>query len=155
MKKGKGAAAALCVCFVFTAAFAASGTPGGQTDPLVTLSYLNGSYTKQVKDMVDQTVTARKAEMEQSLRNILAGQGGGGAPSSGTFTAARGAWSAWRRAGRGWERGRVRSCCASAPPPVPGRTAWASSTPPRARCWAADRPWRSTTCTWSPSAPGR
>ena len=87
MKKWKIAAAALCVCFLFTAAFAASGTPGGQTDPLVTLSYLNGSYTKQVKDMVDQTVTARKAEMEQSLRNILAGQGGGGAPSSsGTFT---------------------------------------------------------------------
>ena len=86
MKKWKIAAAALCVCFLFTAAFAASGTPGGQTDPLVTLSYLNGSYTKQVKDMVDQTVTARKAEMEQSLRNILAGQGGGGVPSSGTFT---------------------------------------------------------------------
>ena len=134
MKKWKIAAAALCVCFLFTAAFAASGTPGGQTDPLVTLSYLNGSYTKQVKDMVDQTVTARKAEMEQSLRNILAGQGGGGAPSSsGTFTVVTLA------------QGQS----------LVGRTAWALSTPPRALCWAADRPWRSTTCTWSPSAPGR
>ena len=137
MKKWKIAAAALCVCFLFTAAFAASGTPGGQTDPLVTLSYLNGSYTKQVKDMVDQTVTARKAEMEQSLRNILAGQGGGGVPSSsGTFTV-------------------VTLAQGQSLVGEVGRTAWASSTPPRARCWAADRPWRSTTCTWSPSAPGR
>ena len=88
MKKWKVAAAALCVCFLFTAAFAASGTPGGQTDPLVTLSYLNDTYTKQVKDMVDQTVSQRKAEMEQSLKNILAGQGGTGTGtvSSGAFT---------------------------------------------------------------------
>ena len=81
MKKWKIAAAALCLCFLFTAAYAANATPGGQTDPLVTLSYLNGTYTRQVKDLVDQTVTARKAEMEQALRNILAGQGGTSAPS--------------------------------------------------------------------------
>ena len=85
MKKWKIAAAALCVCFLFTAAYAAAGSPGGQTDPLVTLSYLNGAYTRQVKDMVDQTVTARRAEMEQSLKNILAGQGGTAA-SSGVFS---------------------------------------------------------------------
>mgnify|MGYP006922401283 CR=1 FL=1 len=53
---------------MFTAAYAANATPGGQTDPLVTLSYLNGTYTRQVKDLVDQTVTARKAEMEQAPR---------------------------------------------------------------------------------------
>mgnify|MGYP001099224792 CR=1 FL=1 len=81
MKKWKIAAAALCLCFLFTAAYAANATPGGQTDPLVTLSYLNGTYTRQVKDLVDQTVTARKAEMEQALRNILAGQGGTSTPS--------------------------------------------------------------------------
>ena len=85
MKKWKIAAAALCVCFLFTAAYAAAGSPGSQTDPLVTLSYLNGAYTKQVKDMVDQAVTARKGEMEQSLKNILAGQGAA-APSSGLFS---------------------------------------------------------------------
>ena len=86
MKTWKIAAAALCVCFLFTAAYAAGTSPGSQTDPLVTLSYLNGTYTKQVKDMVDQTVTARKAEMEQSLKSILSGQGGASAPSAGAFT---------------------------------------------------------------------
>lgn len=84
MKKWKLAAAALCVCFLFTAAYAANAAPGGQTDPLVTLSYLNGTYTRQVKDLVDQTVTARKAEMEQSLKSILAGQGGASTPSAGS-----------------------------------------------------------------------
>ncbi len=84
MKKWKLAAAALCVCFLFTAAYAANAAPGGQADPLVTLSYLNGAYTRQVKDMVDQAVTARKGEMEQSLKNILAGQGGTAAPSGGS-----------------------------------------------------------------------
>ncbi len=74
MKKLKIAAAMLCVCFLFTAAYAANA--GGQTDPLVTLSYLSGTYTQQVKTMVDESVTARRTEMEQSLRNILAGNGG-------------------------------------------------------------------------------
>ena len=88
MKKWKIAAAALCVCFLFTAAYAANAGAGGQNDPLITLSYLNGTYTQQVKTMVDQTVTARKAEMEQSLRDILAGQGGSAAVpgGSGVFT---------------------------------------------------------------------
>ena len=80
MKKVKIAAAAACVCFLFTAAYAASA--GGPDDPLVTLSYLNGTFTSQVKDMVDQTVNQRKAEMEQSLNSILAGHGGG-TPSTG------------------------------------------------------------------------
>lgn len=85
MKKWKIAAAALCVCFLFTAAYAAAGDPGSQADPLVTLSYLNGAYTGQVKALVDQTVNERKAEMEQSLKNILAGQGGAASSSSGVF----------------------------------------------------------------------
>ena len=76
MKTLKIAMAALCVCFLFTAAYAANATPGGQDDPLVTLSYLSGTYTRQVQDMVDQAVTQRKAEMEQSLKNSLAGNGG-------------------------------------------------------------------------------
>ncbi len=83
MKKLKIAAVFLCVCFLFTAAYAANANPGGQDDPLVTLSYLNGTYTQQVKSMVDQTVNERKAEMEQSLRNVLAGNGGTTAPTAG------------------------------------------------------------------------
>lgn len=81
MKKWKIAAAAMCVCVLFTAAYAANA--GGQADPLITLSYLNGPFTSQVRTMVDQTVSSRKAEMEQSLRDILAGHGGS-APSAGT-----------------------------------------------------------------------
>lgn len=81
MKKLKIAVAALCVCVLFTAAYAAS--VGGQNDPLITLSYLNGTFTKQVESMVDQTVNERKAEMERSLRDILAGQGGTTVPSDG------------------------------------------------------------------------
>jgi len=84
MKNLKIAAAVLCVCFLFTAAYAANSSPGSQGDPLVTLSYLNGTYTQQVKDMVDQTVTARQAEMEQSLKDILAG--GGTSTGNGVFT---------------------------------------------------------------------
>ena len=86
MKKWKIAAAALCVCFLFTAAYAANAAPGSQTDPLVTLSYLNGAFTNQVKSMVDQTVNDRQAEMEQSLNSILAGASSGAAPAgSGVF----------------------------------------------------------------------
>ena len=73
----KIAAAVLCVCFLFTAAYAANaGGPGGQTDPLVTLSYLSGTFTQQVKTMVDEAVNSRKTEMEQDLKNILAGNSG-------------------------------------------------------------------------------
>ena len=49
MKKWKIAAAALCLCFLFTAAYAANATPGGQTDPLVTLSYLNADTYDDVE----------------------------------------------------------------------------------------------------------
>lgn len=84
MKKWKIGLAALCVCFLFTAAYAANAAPGSQTDPLVTLSYLNGTFTTQVKTMVDQTVNERQAELEQSLKNILAGNGAAAAlPSAG------------------------------------------------------------------------
>lgn len=84
MKKLKIAAAALCVCFLFTVAYAANA--GSQTDPLVTLSYLNGTYTTQVKAMVDQAVTERRVEMEQSLRSVLAGGGGTTSNGNSVFT---------------------------------------------------------------------
>ena len=71
MKKWKIALAAVCVCFVITVAYAANA--GGADDPLVTRSYLNGPFLKQVETMVDQTVDARKAELEAAAQ----GQGGG------------------------------------------------------------------------------
>lgn len=70
MKKWKIALAAACVCFVITMAYAANA--GGQNDPLVTKSYLDGPFMQQVRALVDQTVDARKAELERA-----AGQNGG------------------------------------------------------------------------------
>ena len=69
MKKWKIAAAAVCVCLLFTAAYAAGA--GSANDPLVTLSYLNTTFSKQVQGMVDQTVDQRRAEMEDALAKVL------------------------------------------------------------------------------------
>ncbi len=82
MKKWKIAACAACVCFLLTVAYAANA--GGAGDPLVTLSYLNTTFTKQVEAMVDQTVDERKAEMEQALAKVL--EQGGPAGSGNVFT---------------------------------------------------------------------
>ena len=71
MKKWKIALAAACVCFVVTVAYAANAGAGGQTDPLVTKSYLDGPFMQQVQSLVDETVDARKEELEQA-----AGQSG-------------------------------------------------------------------------------
>ena len=70
MKKWKIALAAACVCFLLTAAYAA--TAGGSDDPLITKSYLDGPFLAQVQSLVDQAVNGRKEELE----NIL-DQGGG------------------------------------------------------------------------------
>ena len=83
MKKLKIAAAAACICFLFTVAYAANA--GSANDPLVTLSYLTNTFSKQVQTMVDQAVDARKTEMEQDLAKVLA-QGGGGSASGNVFT---------------------------------------------------------------------
>ena len=66
MKKWKIALAVVCVCFVVTVAYAANANAGGQTDPLVTKSYLDGPFMQQVRTLVNQTVDARKAELEQA-----------------------------------------------------------------------------------------
>lgn len=81
MKKWKIAAAAVCVCLLFTVAYAAGA--GSANDPLVTLSYLNNTFSQKVQTMVNDTVDARKAEMEQALAKVL-GQGGNG--SGNVFT---------------------------------------------------------------------
>ena len=76
MKKWKIAAAAACVCFLLTVGYAANaGTAGSSSDPLVTLSYLNNTFAKQVQTMVNDAVTAWKAELEQALNAAAAGNG--------------------------------------------------------------------------------
>ena len=79
MKKWKIALAAVCVCFLFSVAYAA--TAGSADDPLITKSYLDGPFLEQVKTLVDQTVDARKAELEQA-----AGQNSSGAAAGNVFT---------------------------------------------------------------------
>ena len=64
MKKWKIVLTAACVCFLLTVAYAANA--GSANDPLVTKSYLDGPFLKQVQALVDQTVDARKAELEQA-----------------------------------------------------------------------------------------
>ena len=82
MKKWKIAAAAICVCALLTAAYAANA--GSAADPLITLSYLNTTFSKQVQAMVDQTVSQRKTEMEDALEKVLSQ--GGNTGSGNVFT---------------------------------------------------------------------
>lgn len=83
MKKWKIAAAAACVCFLLTVAYAANA--GGTNDPLVTLSYLNNTFRMQVQTMVNETVDARKGEMEDALAKVLE-QGGTGTAGGNVFS---------------------------------------------------------------------
>lgn len=73
MKKWKMAVTAVCVCVLLTTAYAANA--GSANDPLVTMSYLSGTFAKQVQTMVDQAVSQRKTEMEQALDKLLANGG--------------------------------------------------------------------------------
>ena len=82
MKKWKIARAAACVCFLFTAAYAAN--TGSHTDPLVTKSYLDGPFLEQVQSLVDETVDGRKTELEQALAGVLE-QGGSGTSGGNVF----------------------------------------------------------------------
>ena len=70
MKKWKIALAAVCICFLFSVAYAA--TAGGADDPLITKSYLDGPFLERVQAMVEQAVAERKTELEDVLS-----QGGG------------------------------------------------------------------------------
>ena len=82
MKKWKIALAAACVCFLFTAAYAANA--GGADDPLVTKSYLDGPFLEQVRSLVDETVDARKEELEEALAK--APEQSGGTAAGNVFT---------------------------------------------------------------------
>lgn len=83
MKKWKIAAVAACICVLLTVAYAANA--GSANDPLVTLSYLNNTFSRQVQTMVDQTVDRRKAELEDALAKVLA-QGGSTGANGNVFT---------------------------------------------------------------------
>ena len=73
MKKWKIALAAVCVCFLFSVAYAA--TAGSADDPLITKSYLDGPFLEQVRSLVDQTVAGRKAELEEMLEEAVRNAG--------------------------------------------------------------------------------
>ena len=70
MKKWKIALAAVCICFLFSVAYAANA--GGADDPLITKSYLDGPFLERVQSMVEQAVKEQKTELEDVLS-----QGGG------------------------------------------------------------------------------
>ena len=53
--------------------FAAAAEPGSQSDPLVTLSYLNDTYLAQVLDKVDAKIAQREAELQSRLAAVVDG----------------------------------------------------------------------------------
>ena len=63
----------------------AAGTPGTETDPLVTLSYLNDTFMAQLLGKVDEKLTARdkelsdklSAQVAQEAKDLAAKYGGG------------------------------------------------------------------------------
>ena len=69
MKNRKKAAAALCVVLTAAAltvfAAMAGGGAGSQTDPLVTLSYLNETFAAQIMDKVDDLLAQRNASLDK------------------------------------------------------------------------------------------
>ena len=70
-KTWKIAAAVVCVCFLVTVAYAAISGAGSQTDPLVTLSYLNSIFTPKVQSMVDQAVVNQQAQNKAELDSAV------------------------------------------------------------------------------------
>ena len=85
MKKWKIAAAAACVVFLVTVAYAA--TAGSQGDPLVTLGYLNNIFRPQVEERVDDAVAAGEEQLRDELDQAIAdweSQLGGSGSGTGT-----------------------------------------------------------------------
>ena len=79
-----GALALTALCLGTGAALAAG---GDQSDPLVTLSYLNETAIPQVVKQVESSTATRQAELQQSFQSqinqdlLQAGQGGQGGGS--------------------------------------------------------------------------
>ena len=57
----------LAGCTVFAITVLATGTPGSESDPLVTLSYLNDTFLSQMLTKVDEKLTARDKELSDKL----------------------------------------------------------------------------------------
>lgn len=57
---------------VVTVAAMAAGTAGSQTDPLVTLSYLESTYTNTLLQKADASFQSRNKELEQALADQVA-----------------------------------------------------------------------------------
>lgn len=58
---------------------AAAGTPGTETDPLVTVSYLNSTFMTQLLGRVDEKLAVRDRELTELLSEQIR-QSGGAAP---------------------------------------------------------------------------
>lgn len=85
----------LAGCILLAAGVAAAGTAGSEGDPLVTLSYLNGTFLTQLLGKVDEKLAARDKELSDRLdeqirqgMEVSSGNSGAGAEASGadTFT---------------------------------------------------------------------
>ena len=68
-RKWKIAAAAACVVFLVTVAYAA--TAGSQNDPLITLGYLENIFAPQVEEQVDSAVEAEQDALRQDLDQAI------------------------------------------------------------------------------------
>lgn len=51
--------------------------PGSDQDPLITLSYLNDTFMKQIMAKVDEKIAARNSQIAQQLSGEISGEGSG------------------------------------------------------------------------------
>ena len=89
---------ALALSAVLLGTGAALATGGDQTDPLITLSYLNQTAIPQIVQQIEEKTGLRQKELEQAFANQInqylqqSGQGGGttsGSPASFTLVTLR------------------------------------------------------------------
>ena len=71
-KTVRTAACLLLAATVLTAFAALAGGVGSQDDPLVTLSYLNGTFLDQVLEKVDKSLESRGAQLQKELEGQIA-----------------------------------------------------------------------------------
>ncbi|MDE7260819.1 MAG: hypothetical protein K2N78_01965, partial [Oscillospiraceae bacterium] len=98
MKKNNKVRTFLCVILAATVLTAfvamAAGDPGSRSDPLVTLSYLTGTFTTQIMDKVDGLLDQRNAGLSKELGDKLArlpsGSGGAAGDSYAAVTLSAG-----------------------------------------------------------------
>lgn len=86
MRKSKlrTALCALLAGTVLTAFAALAADAGGQDDPLVTLSYLNGVYLSRLLDEVDEKLASRNRDILSELSGASSGLGSAAQPGGGT-----------------------------------------------------------------------